>query len=358
MALALPARAADAVVSEIAAFGGKAVASYDSVADAEGARALVARAVEAFGGVDILVNNAGILRDKSFGKMDLEDFDAVVRVHLSGAAYCTQAAWPVMSARKYGRVVMTLSNSGLYGNFGQANYAAAKAGLIGLMNTLKIEGLRNNILVNAVAPMAATRMTEATMTPEVLARFRPEYPAAAVAYMCSESFSESGDDHLLRRWPLLRRESHERDRRAARGGAFARIDQWRLGQDHRHARRPDFRQRTGGSELRAPGSRRQGCERAPPPPEREAGERGHAHRSRRGQVRGVVRGSRRALLQAAASFPLGAVHPLAERRSAGGGAAVGSGWMLDVRRARTSKPADSALDCASWESPRATASLR
>jgi NAD(P)-dependent dehydrogenase (short-subunit alcohol dehydrogenase family) len=185
-------RAADAVVSEIAAFGGKAVASYDSVADAEGARALVARAVEAFGGVDILVNNAGILRDKSFGKMNLEDFDAVVRVHLSGAAYCTQAAWPVLSARKYGRVVMTLSNSGLYGNFGQANYAAAKAGLVGLMNTLKIEGLRNNILVNAVAPMAATRMTEATMTPEVLARFRPEYPAAAVAYMCSEAFSETG----------------------------------------------------------------------------------------------------------------------------------------------------------------------
>jgi NAD(P)-dependent dehydrogenase (short-subunit alcohol dehydrogenase family) len=185
-------RSADAVVSEIAAFGGRAIASYDSVAYPDGARSLVARAVEAFGSVDILVNNAGILRDKSFGKMNLEDFDAVVRVHLAGAAYCTQAAWPVMVSRKYGRVVMTLSNSGLYGNFGQANYAAAKAGLIGLMNTLKIEGMRNNILVNAVAPMAATRMTEATMTPEVLAQFRPEFPAAAVAYLCSEGFTESG----------------------------------------------------------------------------------------------------------------------------------------------------------------------
>jgi NAD(P)-dependent dehydrogenase (short-subunit alcohol dehydrogenase family) len=185
-------RAADAVVAEITAFGGRAAASYDSVADPQSAQAVVARAVEVFGGVDILVNNAGILRDKSFGKMDLADFDAVVRVHLAGAAYCTHAAWPVMAAKKYGRIIMTLSNSGLYGNFGQANYAAAKAGLIGLMNTLKIEGMRNNILVNAVAPMAATRMTEATMTPEVIARFRPEYPAAVVAYMCSEAFTESG----------------------------------------------------------------------------------------------------------------------------------------------------------------------
>lgn len=185
-------RAADAVVAEIASFGGRAIASYESVAEAESAKALVARAIDAFGGVDILVNNAGILRDKSFGKMALGDFDAVIRVHLAGAAYCTHAAWPAMAAKKYGRVIMTLSNSGLYGNFGQANYAAAKAGLIGLMNTLKIEGMRNNILVNAVAPMAATRMTEATMTPEVISRFRPEYPSAVVAYMCSETFTESG----------------------------------------------------------------------------------------------------------------------------------------------------------------------
>jgi NAD(P)-dependent dehydrogenase (short-subunit alcohol dehydrogenase family) len=185
-------RAADSVVAEITALGGRAVASYESVADPAGARALVQRAVDTFGGLDILVNNAGILRDKSFGKMNLDDFDAVVQVHLAGAAYCTHAAWPIMAGKKYGRIIMTLSNSGLYGNFGQANYAAGKAGLIGLMNTLKIEGMRNNILVNAVAPMAATRMTEATMTPEVVSRFRPEYPAAVVAYMCSEAFRESG----------------------------------------------------------------------------------------------------------------------------------------------------------------------
>jgi NAD(P)-dependent dehydrogenase (short-subunit alcohol dehydrogenase family) len=185
-------RAADAVVAEIHAFGGRAIANYDSVADPAGAQALIALAVETFGGADILVNNAGILRDKSFGKMNLADFDEVVRVHLAGAAYCTHAAWPVMSAKKYGRIVMTLSNSGLYGNFGQANYAAAKAGLIGLMNALKIEGGRNNILVNAIAPMAATRMTEATMTPEILELFRPEHASAAVAYLCSEPFIETG----------------------------------------------------------------------------------------------------------------------------------------------------------------------
>lgn len=185
-------RAADLVVEEIRAMGGEAVASYDSVADPEGAAALIGRAVEAFGGVDILVNNAGILRDKSFGKMTLADFDAVVKVHLQGAAYCTHAAWPIMAAAKFGRIIFTLSNTGLYGNFGQANYGAGKAGLIGLMNVLRIEGMKNNILINAIAPMAATRMTEATMTPQVLEKFRPEFPAAAVAYMCSEAFAESG----------------------------------------------------------------------------------------------------------------------------------------------------------------------
>jgi len=185
-------RAADVVVEEIRAAGGTAVANYDSVADPAGAQALVASAVEAFGGVDILVNNAGILRDKSFGKMDMADFDEVVRVHLSGTAYVTHAVWPLMTAKKYGRVVFTLSNTGLYGNFGQANYGAGKAGLVGLMNVLRIEGAKNNILVNAVAPMAATRMTEASMSAEVLERFLPEYPSAAVAYMCSDQFTESG----------------------------------------------------------------------------------------------------------------------------------------------------------------------
>lgn len=185
-------RAADAVVEEIRQRGGEAVANYDSVADWEGAQALVNTAVESFGRLDILVNNAGILRDKSFGKMDMSDFDAVVRVHLNGAAFCTRAAWPIMSAAQFGRVVFTLSNTGLYGNFGQANYGAGKAGLIGLMNVLRIEGAKNNILVNAVAPMAATRMTEGSMAPEVIGHFNPEYPSAAVAFLCSEEFQESG----------------------------------------------------------------------------------------------------------------------------------------------------------------------
>jgi NAD(P)-dependent dehydrogenase (short-subunit alcohol dehydrogenase family) len=184
--------AADSVVNEIRSSGGTAVASYDSVAEPESAQALIDRALNAFGRVDILVNNAGILRDKSFGKMSMSDFDAVTGVHLHGAAYCTHAAWPVMAEQKYGRVIFTLSNAGLYGNFGQANYAAGKTGLIGLMNALKIEGLRKNILVNAVAPMAATRMTEATFAPELIPRFQPEYVSAAIAWMCSDNFNETG----------------------------------------------------------------------------------------------------------------------------------------------------------------------
>ena len=184
--------AADVVVSEIVAAGGQAVASHASVADVAGAEAIVNAAIDAFGKLDILVNNAGILRDKSFAKSDMEDFDSVVRVHLLGSAYCTRAAWPHFQANGYGRVVMTVSNTGLYGNFGQANYGAAKAGLIGLMQVLKIEGRKHNILVNALAPMAATQMTEATMTPEILARFRPAYASAGMAWLASDQFSESG----------------------------------------------------------------------------------------------------------------------------------------------------------------------
>lgn len=186
------AMAADAVVEEIVAAGGQAVASHASVADMEGAESIVNTAIEAFGKLDILVNNAGILRDKSFAKSSMDDFDAVVRVHLLGSAYCSRAAWPHLQANGYGRIVMTLSNSGLYGNFGQANYGAGKAGLIGLMQVLKIEGRKHGILVNALAPMAATQMTEATMTPEVLARFKPAYASAGMAWLASEQFSETG----------------------------------------------------------------------------------------------------------------------------------------------------------------------
>ena len=151
--------AADHVVAEICAGSGVAVASYDSVSDTAGAERIVNIAVERFGRLDILVNNAGFLRDKTFAKMEIADFRAVVDVHLMGAVHCTRAAWPYMKERNYGRVVMTTSGAGLYGNFGQSNYGAAKMGLVGLMNVIKLEGARNGILVNTVAPIAATRMT-------------------------------------------------------------------------------------------------------------------------------------------------------------------------------------------------------
>ena len=160
--------AADAVVNEIKQAGGTAVANYDSVADASGAANIIQTAVDAFGTIDVLINNAGILRDKSFAKMDLADFEHVVQVHLMGSVYCTKAAWPIMQAQNYGRVVMTTSASGIFGNFGQSNYGAAKTGVVGLMNVLRQEGAKNGIMVNTVAPIAATRMTEALFPPKIL----------------------------------------------------------------------------------------------------------------------------------------------------------------------------------------------
>jgi NAD(P)-dependent dehydrogenase (short-subunit alcohol dehydrogenase family) len=140
----------------------------------------------AWGRIDILVNNAGILRDKSFGKMALADFRLVLEVHLMGAAICTQAVWNIMRAQKYGRVVMTTSSSGLYGNFGQANYGAAKMGLVGLMQTLSIEGAKDGIRVNCLAPTAATRMTEGLMPPEVLAQLTPGAVTPGLLYLVAE----------------------------------------------------------------------------------------------------------------------------------------------------------------------------
>jgi NAD(P)-dependent dehydrogenase (short-subunit alcohol dehydrogenase family) len=180
--------AAQAVVEEIKAAGGEAIANGASVSDRKGAESIVADAVKAFGTVDILINNAGILRDKSFSKMTLEDFELIVSVHLLGSVYVTKAAWPVMIEKGYGRIVMTTSSSGLYGNFGQTNYGAAKLGVIGLMNTLKIEGEKKNIRINAIAPIAATRMTEGLGIPEeFFKKLKPELVTPAVIYLCSEN---------------------------------------------------------------------------------------------------------------------------------------------------------------------------
>ena len=178
--------AAEGVVAEIKAAGGEAIANGGSVSDRAGAQSMVDNAMAAWGRVDILINNAGILRDKSFAKMELDDFQTVLDVHLMGSVNVTRAAWPIMREQNYGRVVVTTSPTGLYGNFGQANYGAAKLGLVGLMNTLKIEGVRNNIHTNTIAPVAATRMTENLMTGDALKALAPELVTPAVIYLCSE----------------------------------------------------------------------------------------------------------------------------------------------------------------------------
>jgi NAD(P)-dependent dehydrogenase (short-subunit alcohol dehydrogenase family) len=178
--------AARKVVEEIRAAGGEAIANGGSVSDPAGARSMIQDAVSAYGRVDILINNAGILRDKSFTKMSIEDFEAVVDVHLMGAVHCTREAWPIMRQQNYGRIVMTTSPSGLYGNFGQTNYGAAKLALVGFMNSLKIEGAKNNVHTNAIAPVAATRMTESLMPAEALKRLGPELVTPAVLYLASE----------------------------------------------------------------------------------------------------------------------------------------------------------------------------
>jgi len=167
-------KAAQSVVDEIRAAGGEAIASGASVTDPQAVQAMVEQALATWGRVDILVNNAGILRDKSFAKMALDDFRLVVEVHLMGAVNCTKAVWETMRTQNYGRIVMTTSSSGLYGNFGQANYGAAKMALVGLMQTLSIEGAKNDIRVNCLAPTAATRMTENLMPEAVLKLLRPE----------------------------------------------------------------------------------------------------------------------------------------------------------------------------------------
>ncbi|SNS07290.1 NAD(P)-dependent dehydrogenase, short-chain alcohol dehydrogenase family [Sphingomonas laterariae] len=178
--------AAQKVVEEILAAGGTAMANGGNVTDAAQMEEMVARAKEVWGGVHILINNAGILRDKSFAKMTMDEFRLVVEVHLNGSANVTKAVWDVMREQNYGRILMTASSTGLYGNFGQANYGAAKLGLAGLTKTLHLEGAKYNVRVNTIAPVAATRMTEDILPPEFLAVFAPEKIAPAALYLVSE----------------------------------------------------------------------------------------------------------------------------------------------------------------------------
>lgn len=178
--------AAQQVVDEIKAAGGEAIANGANVCKRDEVDAMVKQAVDTWGRVDILINNAGILRDKSFGKLEMENWDLVVDVHLTGSANCSQAVWDVMKEQNYGRILMTSSSSGVYGNFGQANYGAAKMGVVGLMNTLCIEGAKNNIQVNSLVPIAATRMTENLMAPEMLEMLKPEFVSPAAVYLVSK----------------------------------------------------------------------------------------------------------------------------------------------------------------------------
>jgi NAD(P)-dependent dehydrogenase (short-subunit alcohol dehydrogenase family) len=178
--------AADAVVEQIRAAGGEAMTSSASVTDFAAVQATVDAALARWGKVDILVNNAGILRDKTFAKMALEEFRLVLEVHLMGSVHFTKAVWDTMRANHYGRIVFTTSSSGLYGNFGQSNYGAAKMALVGLMQTLGLEGERNNIRVNCLAPTAATRMTQGLLSEDLLRELTPERVAPAVVFLASD----------------------------------------------------------------------------------------------------------------------------------------------------------------------------
>ena len=177
--------AAEQVVAEIQSAGGEAIANGADVSSPEQVDAMVKQAMDTWGRIDVLINNAGILRDKSFVKMTQDDWDKVIAVHLTGSEICTRAVWPIMREQGYGRIVMTTSTSALYGNFGQANYGAAKMAVAGLMNTLCIEGEKYDIKVNCIAPTAATRMTEDLMPPEVLAMLEPKEITPAVLFLCS-----------------------------------------------------------------------------------------------------------------------------------------------------------------------------
>jgi 3-hydroxyacyl-CoA dehydrogenase/3a,7a,12a-trihydroxy-5b-cholest-24-enoyl-CoA hydratase len=183
---------ADKVVEEITSAGGEAVANYDSVATMEGGAGIVKTAMDNFGRIDILINNAGILRDVSFLKMPEESWDIIFAVHVKGAFCCTKAAWPIMREQQYGRIIMTSSAAGIYGNFGQTNYSAAKMALIGLGQTLALEGKKYNIHANTIAPIADSRLTATVLPDDIRKKLKPEYVSPLVAYLCSEQCEETG----------------------------------------------------------------------------------------------------------------------------------------------------------------------
>ncbi len=189
--------AADTVVQEIKEIGGEAVANYDSVATMAGGENIVKTAVDAFGTVDILINNAGILRDKSFLKMTEDEWDLVINVHLKGAFCVTQPAAKIMKEKGYGRIIFTTSTSGLFGNFGQTNYGAAKMGVIGMMNTMKLELGKNNICINTVAPTAWSRMTEDIIPEEMGKKMKPKFNVPLVLYLCSEDSTLNGQTFVM-----------------------------------------------------------------------------------------------------------------------------------------------------------------
>lgn len=184
--------AAQKVVDEIKAAGGEAVANYDSVATPEGGAAIVKTAVDTFGRIDIIINNAGILRDTSFKNMTPDQLNPVLDVHLRGAFYVTQPAWQIMRDQGYGRIINTSSGAGIFGNFGQTNYGAAKMGLVGFTRVLAVEGAKNNIKANAIAPVAKTRMTEDLLGP-LADKLAPEYVTPVVTYLAHEDCPVSGE---------------------------------------------------------------------------------------------------------------------------------------------------------------------
>lgn len=184
--------AAQKVVEQIKETGGEAVANHESVSQWESAQNIIQTAIDAYGRVDILINNAGILRDRSLLKMEIDDYLKVIAVHLNGTFYCTKAAFAPMREQGYGRIVATASAAGLYGNFGQTNYGAAKMGIVGLMNCACQEGARYGILANTIVPTAGTRLTATVMPPNVVDKVKPEYVAPMVLYMCSEQLQASG----------------------------------------------------------------------------------------------------------------------------------------------------------------------